>query len=374
MKILIIVPTYSPNADGVQKVTQYQAEGLARRGHQVTVLTSFLHKNLSEHEEINNVSVRRINAYNQNMFFVGDRKGFHTFVQNESKIIDVLICVCVESFSSAWILPIIKNISCRKILYNHGMHKFSWSDFNLVSFKEITKKFLRDIRWGGHYSLNWNRYQRFDGVCFLHEKDDAYIFFEKHKYKGNKTIIFNAADDVFFDDNVRKRKQIINVGTFNSRKNQKLALEVYYEANLKDYSLVLVGTPSNNYYEELIEYNNSLKHQYGDRNVTIFCDISRDKTVDLIRQSSIYLQTSSWEAFPVSIVEALSSGAAFVSTNVGIVKDFPGGIVCQTKNELIQSLIDITNNLDTYMKEAKEYALRHFRQADQISKLESFIS
>lgn len=42
MKILISAFTYWPAVDGVQNVTQYQAEGLAARGHDVTVLTGFL--------------------------------------------------------------------------------------------------------------------------------------------------------------------------------------------------------------------------------------------------------------------------------------------------------------------------------------------
>ena len=39
MKIIFTVHTYYPNSDGVQYVTQYLAEGLAKKGHEVTVLT-----------------------------------------------------------------------------------------------------------------------------------------------------------------------------------------------------------------------------------------------------------------------------------------------------------------------------------------------
>ena len=40
MNILITVKTYWPEVNGVQNVTQYQAEGLAAKGHNVIVITS----------------------------------------------------------------------------------------------------------------------------------------------------------------------------------------------------------------------------------------------------------------------------------------------------------------------------------------------
>ena len=40
MRILFSTFSYYPNKDGVQTVTQYQAEGLAKLGHNVTVITS----------------------------------------------------------------------------------------------------------------------------------------------------------------------------------------------------------------------------------------------------------------------------------------------------------------------------------------------
>ncbi|MFR2988356.1 MAG: hypothetical protein ACLTMR_05880 [Faecalibacillus sp.] len=37
---------------------------------------------------------------------------------------------------------------------------------------------------------------------------------------------------------------IINVGSYNSRKNQKGVKKIFYEASTKDYELVLIGNPS----------------------------------------------------------------------------------------------------------------------------------
>ena len=40
MKIIFTVNTYYPYKDGVSVVTQYLAEGLAQKGHEVLVMTS----------------------------------------------------------------------------------------------------------------------------------------------------------------------------------------------------------------------------------------------------------------------------------------------------------------------------------------------
>ena len=60
MKIIITVNTYYPLKDGVQFVTQYHAENLAKRGHDVIVFTTN-HDNSSE-EIYNGVKIIRFNV------------------------------------------------------------------------------------------------------------------------------------------------------------------------------------------------------------------------------------------------------------------------------------------------------------------------
>ena len=47
------------------------------------------------------------------------------------------------------------------------------------------------------------------------------------------------------------------------------------------------------------------------------------------------MMTSKWEAFPISIIEAMASGIPFISTDVGIVKFLDGGIIAKSEEELI---------------------------------------
>ena len=373
MRVLIIVASYYPHFDGVQKVTQYQAEWLVKLGHQVTVLTSDRRGEYVKQEEHNGVNIIRINAYNKNMFHFGDRHVFDNLVLGFSDEVDCIMCVSVESFAADWILPLLKKIKCKVVLMNHGMHGFNWTKQNTASSKEICKKILRDIRWGFFYTFNWKRITRFNEVVYLHNKDYAYEFYTRKGYTNNH-IIFNAVDDVFFDSNEIKENIIINVGSYNERKNQMLCLEAFYKSHIDNWKLVLIGNPRNAYYDNLISYNMKLAQTYGIRNVEILCELDRDKTIELIKKSRIYLLTSTWEAFPVSLIESMSTGASFVSTDVGIVKYLPGGITCQNDRELTEALeLMASGSWSEYGKCAQEYSAENFRQEIQVRKLEKVL-
>ena len=374
MKILITTATYYPNTDGVQNVTQYQAEGLAMLGHDVTVVTSNHKGEYNSNEIINNVRIVRMDAYNKNMYHYGNKRAFQQLVLELSQEVDVLLGICLESFSVDWLLPIIEKMKCPCYIMDHGMHDFRWHKSDFLSINECLKKILRDIRWGVFYKQNWKKIKKFNGIAFLHEKDYAYEVF-KRKHCNNLHIIYNAAAPIFFElENVKKCHRIINVGSYNSRKNQLLCLECFYKAKTLDYELVIIGNPKNDYYNELNKKKNELEKIYGEKNVSILCNLDRVTTIDYIRESRIYLLTSTWEAFPISIIEAMASAAAFVSTDVGIMKYLPGGIVAKSKTELIAGLEEIImDTAGNYSKEGFQFAKENFQQGAQVKRLESML-
>lgn len=375
MKVLFTVATYYPDVDGVQNVTEYQAEYLAANGYEVVVIASNNHGRYCREENHNGVHIIRVDAYNKNMMHYGDKKSFQQLVFREAKNADVMINVSPESFSTDWVLPISGKIHCRKFVMNHGMHDFKWNKFNTSSGKEIIKKILRDVRWGIFYKTNFHFFWNYDGVLFLHEKDVARRYFEKKKYL-NSYVIYNCAADVFFDiDTVKKQKSIINVGTYNSRKNQLECLDVFYKLSDSDWQLILIGNPENDYYKQLITRNQELSKRYGHRNVKIYCNLDRATTIQYIKESSIYLLTSTWEAFPISLIEAMASGSTFVSTDVGVVKYLPYGKVGKSSEEICDILNDICINRKyiSLGRDAYTFAKDNFRIESQMKKMERIL-
>lgn len=374
MKIIITVATYYPSIDGVQKVTQYQAEGLVRLGNDVTVITSDNHGEYESEEIHNGVKIIRINAYNKFTMHLGAKKEFQRLVLEHSCDADVMMNVCIQSFAADWVLPIIEQISCTKILYLHSMHDFRWNRSDFLSGSLFIKKILKNIKLGIFYKYKWHKIEQFDKVIHLHEKDYDIPYFVNRGYKNNY-VIYNAVDDVFFDmEKVNKKNTIINVGTYNARKNQKKCLDIFYKADTFDYKLILVGQPNNKYYQQLCAYKEALDKRYGKKEVDIYCSIPRTETVRLIKESKIYLLTSIWEAFPISLIEALASGSFYISNNVGIVRYIPGGYIGNNEVDLIRKLAEVCESgVDHLIIDGIKYAEQYFKQDKQVKNLYSIL-
>ena len=93
MNIIFTVATYYPKTDGVQLVTQYQAEGLAKKGHKVTVITSKF-EGKPDCEILNGVEILRVDAYNFYYWHKGNKKEYQNIVLKKTRNADALVAVC----------------------------------------------------------------------------------------------------------------------------------------------------------------------------------------------------------------------------------------------------------------------------------------
>lgn len=370
MRIVFTSFTYAPKRDGVQNVTQYQAEGLVKLGHEVCVITSDWHQ-YSKTDIINGVRVVRLPAYKYGLWVCGNKKETQRIALEEIQQADVLICVCVFSFLDQWILPMFKDIKCRKIGIMHGMHEFGYSKSDFESLRLLLKKTIQNVRWYYFFRHNWEDIKTYNAMIHLHEKDYSYKYFVSHNYLNN-FIIYNAVDDRFFLEN-EKCNRVINVGTFHSNKNQRKCLEVFYHSDLNDYVLTLVGPEKNAYYNQLLSLKEELDDKFGKRNVEFLCGITREETIELIKSSKIYLLTSDHEHFPISLIEAMATGSAFVATDVGVVSSFPGGVVASDFTGLVSELNKMKKNWSRFGEQGSLFARKSFVRNIQVLKLNNII-
>lgn len=374
MKILITVKTYWPEVNGVQNVTQYQAEGLAKKGHEVIVLTSDYRGKYSSSEVHNGVTIYRLPIYDKNTFHYGNKKDFQKKVLEIVSDCDAMFNVCLQGWAADWVLPILSKIKCRKVLMNHSMHDFVWRKSDFRTLKDFAKKAFKNIKYGFFYRAYWKKIMLYDSIAFSHEKDYAFEYFKKHGYK-NGCVLYNAVDDSFFDlRGVQKGQIVINVGSFNDRKNQLKTLELFYKANTRDYKLILIGMPNNDYYKQIVRYDGVLKEKYGAKDVQIFCNLDSEKTLELFKKAKIYMTNSTWECLPISLIDAMSGGAAFLSTDVGVIKYLPGGMVARTDSDMIKNLESLVEG--SWKKLgiiAREYCEENFKKKTQVDKLEKVL-
>lgn len=386
MKILITVQTYYPKKDGVQNVTQYLAEGLIKKGHEVTIITSSENNSLSLEDSYNGVIIKRVNLYTKFGLSFGDKKEYQRLVLEESQKCDIMINVCTQNAFTDSIINKIKDIKCKKILYLHGSYDFRINKLCFSSFKSFINKIYKNIRWFFYYNLNHRNFIKYDKIIQIHDKTYSYSYFQK-KYNIKADIIENAVSDDFFnpvvDDNFIKPfdKYLIYVANYDDNKNQKLAIREFLKSDIDSgIGLVLIGSKDNVYRRELLKYEEKLRKKYNleknSKRIKILYNIERSDISKYVSNAVLYLMTSKSEVFPISILEGMAAGIPYICTNVGVVKYFLGGVI-SSENDISYWIEKLLNN-ENVRKElgllCKKYASSNYTIEDKVDKLNNIIS
>ena len=116
MKIVFTTHTYYPEKNGVQVVTEYLAEGLAKKGHEVHIITEMLSGEKKE-DIHNDVNINRVVAKVVHTFNIGEKKEFQELLLEKCKNADALINVCTQTALTDWSFPVLNKISCKSIIF-----------------------------------------------------------------------------------------------------------------------------------------------------------------------------------------------------------------------------------------------------------------
>lgn len=383
MKILITTHTYAPNSDGVQFVTQYLSEGLVKKGNEVTVLTNmYPNRSSIKEENINGVNIIRINVKTKYTIHIGNRKEYIKFIKNLVKDYDIMINICTQTALTDWILPYLDELKIYKVLYVHSIWDFKYRNENFYSLKSFFSKIISNIRWRLYYLKNSNNFKKYNRVIQLHKMDYSYKFF-KDKLNINSDIIENAAEDIFFKEEYNKsidlpKNYIINVSNYSERKNQIQCVKAFIESNIpSDWELILIGSRKNKYFKKINDYYNDYKlHNKNYKKVRFLYSIPREEISTYVKKAKIYIMSSKWEGFPISLVEAMAAGVPFISTNVGVVRFFSGGVIADNFEEFKYLISKFTNDekLCLLYGEAGKYeAEKRYMISEKVEILEKII-
>lgn len=383
MKVLFTVHTYLPNSDGVEFVTKYLAEGLAEKGHYVKVITYMYPKRCNVKSEcINNVDILRWNASTLHLRHRGDKYGYQKYILKHQSEFDVMVNVGTQTALTDWLFEIADKITIPRLLYIHSIWDFKINKEDRKSFGKLCTKMLTNLRWGVYYAINGNQFKKYEIITQLHEKDYSFLYF-KNKYNINSRIIENAVESDFFvddDEMTFKEKCIINVANFNDRKNQVMCIDLFCKSNIPDgWKLMLIGSEENEYscyLRKKVEEYEKKGILNETKKVEILSGQQREKIYKYVRKSSIYLMTSKWEAFPISLIEAMAAGVPFISSDVGIVEYLEGGRIAKSERAYCEELEKMTTD-DVYRMSIGEMgrkaAKMHYQIRDKVDRLESYL-
>lgn len=370
MKIMFLAGSYWPAQDGVAHVTEYLAEGLARK-HDVFVMAP-LGNTYKEAEEYRGVRIERVHVKRVcSCNMAGDKRKTLKSIKQYNP--DVLIVVGIENWGFDWTSHHLYKLPGKKVLMTHGGACLRREGNILKKIKEVRfhRQIFADIL-AVYIEWYWKRYkeklpkcvEKYDLVTYLFDKEPLYLYMQS-KGCTHACILENAVDSVFFERKaylVDRQKPIvfINVSSYEEVKNQKLILNAFYKANIPDARLILIGSRKNEYWESLVDQNEKLAEKaHLCQTANIYVGISRTEVLSLYQQADVYLAASKIEGMSVSICEAAAAGLTIISTNVGHVAEIPEVYLYENEDELVEIMRKVNDEPEIRQrcgKKAYDYA------------------
>lgn len=383
MRILFVSEDYFPKTSGVPVVVKYLAEGLSERGFSVSVLTTLPAECTKREEVVNGVLVFRYNIYRDIFQGIhGEKEDFRRFVTDNS--FDAIVVECGQAITTDCLTPILPKIKSPLLLHAHGLSG--------LLLKPFTKKTDLYHTVGNTYSwlyMQWYYCQSFKKALSYYKAsisltdcDSGYDYLKQHVKKN--FVLGNAADDMFFDAEQNSLSKdldlqtegkpfLVSIANYTVVKNQLQMLEQFYRSeSSKQYALVMIGSQENDYLKNLRIRYKELEKQCGHRTVTFLTGIDRRALPAILDKAKLYLVSSTYEEYSISIIEAMARQVPFISTNVGNARMLPGGVTLNRIDDMAEEIDRLLGDESLRLKYAsagKSYAHSHCRISNAVENM-----
>ncbi len=389
MKIFFAVATYWPMQDGVAGITGYLAEGLASRGHEVTVLTGMSADGtgeLSREEVHNSVSIKRMKIYVRwplqirGMDAESSREKYYGKIQEARP--DILIVVCSQIWTFDWLIPYLDRLPCPKVFYSHGYSK--WKEHYDYREKLRHRNILgviEEYKCKRYYDKLYKYIAKYDKAIYLSDNSNSVKYAKLH-HLNNGVVIENAIDDIFFSPEMQHeygkkaspKISYLYVANFNENKNQKMLLRAYARADIGESRLVFAGYEENSYLREVKKLAEEIIDAESGKKVDFCVHIPRERVIALYRSLDIFVCTSSSETWSIVAHEAAATAMPIISTDVGIYSSIAGTVIVHNEDELVKAMEKLYYNADERAQRgeaARQWILqKQCRIGDKVEQLE----
>lgn len=349
MKILVTSFTFPPQANGVSEVARTQSAGWAALGHEVTVATGFDSARSPAHSPPG-VSVKQFSVSGSACIrggCQGDTAAYGQFIGSYDG--DIILCNGWEIWATDVAIPFFPKSKARKVMVSHGFGAHLWHPY-------------RRFAWGlgqwllaQPYVLRLPKMMKaFDRLIFLSPRRDAGRFFDHsvaRRFFSDRISILpngvhlsaleNARADFRRQWNLNTKHLLLNVAYYSPLKNQLATLRDFVRANRPDATLVFIGSAFNDYSARMESFYQSSRAQFPRAQVLFLEKIPRETINAAYRAADVFILSSKQETQPLAILDAMACGVPFISTNVGCVRDFPGGWVVSSGRRTTQAIHDL---------------------------------
>ena len=351
MKILITTFTYPPNVDGCAAAAAVLAEGLARSGHAVTVATTH-HPQRQPEPPPANPRVLQFNIFgtsNRRNPVQGETEPYRQFLTGFDG--DLIFFENWDTWPTSLAEPLLGRIKAKKVLVSHGYTPHLWSPYPQFPWGLGT--------WFGGWPLLFRTPQllrQFDQLVVLSQRRDFGRFLDHRLacWTGfkNVSVIPNGAfvreftdaslPDFRKDFHLGSELLLLGVANYCDRKNQMLAVRAFRHAQIKDATLVLIGSEFNDYSEQVRRLDAELQPVFPAGHVVLLEKLSRAQICAAYQAADLFVLAAKEETQPIVLLEAMASHTPWLSTDTGCVSELPGGLVAWSENDLVEKMAGLT--------------------------------
>lgn len=359
MKILQVIPFFSPKYGGTVNSTYILSKELSKTGHEVTILTTNINQDKKYIGSIEKEGVIVVNLpYVFNFGLLIYSPEIKKWLDVNLKNFDIIHMHNFRSYQNNVVMTYAKKFNIPYILQARGSV--------LPIFEKQKLKKLYDLVWG-------NKILKNAAAVIALTKEEARQYIDMGVDKDKIKIIPNSIESNVSDNlkkgnfrskyNINDNEQIIlYLGRLNKIKGIDLLVEAFADLNknLSDIRLVIVG-PEDGFREDL----KSLIKKYDIEDQIVFTGpLHDDKKFEAYLDADIYVLPSRYETFPNTVLESSVCGtpviitdrcgiADFVEGNMGVVvecnkKGLRDAILNFLKDE--DKMIELGNKGKTFVK------------------------
>ncbi len=229
MRILHTVEFYNPSTGGAQEVVRQVSEQLVKRGHSVTVATSFDPKR--SNLELNGVQIQQFDIRgNAVQGYHGDMKGYLDFLHRGD--FELMMNYAAQQWATDLVFSELENLPYKKVFIPCGFSA------------------LYDPAYTAYFARLPDVLRSYDHLVF-HAENYRDINFARQHGLTSWSVIPNGASKVEFenpDPTFRQRFNIpadmpllLTIGTHTGTKGHRLALEAFQRLKIPKAVLIIIG-------------------------------------------------------------------------------------------------------------------------------------